>query len=122
MVGARRPRGRHGPDVVLSLTDEERARFAYHPATPATGPLHDAVRTAALAYATALAAVVPAGRHRALALTSVQESMMWANAGIACDTPRPEGPVATEPGCSHPECTLTHPHAGPAVLRAREDG
>ncbi len=41
---------------------------------------------------------------------------------IACDTPRPEAPVATEPGCAHPECTLTHPHAGPAVLRAREDG
>lgn len=123
MVGARRPRGRHGPDVVVSpeqcpaasthgnpfrycgscswveppaagtarLTDEERARFAYHPATPATGPLHDAVRTAALAYATALAAVVPAGRHRAMALTSVQESMWAANAGIACDTPRKDG-------------------------------
>ena len=69
------------------LTDEERARFTYHPATPMTGPRHDAVRAAAAAYAAALAAVVPAGRHRSLALTAAQESMMWANAGIACDSP-----------------------------------
>jgi len=68
------------------LTDEERGRFTYHPATPTTGPRHDAVRTAAAAYAAALAAVVPVGRHRACALTAVQESMMWANAGVACDT------------------------------------
>jgi hypothetical protein len=25
-------------------------------------------------------------------------------------------PVNTEPGCQHPECTLEHPHAGPAVV------
>jgi predicted O-methyltransferase YrrM len=30
----------------------------------------------------------------------------------------PEGPVETEPGCQHPDCTLDHPHAGPAVLRS----
>lgn len=30
------------------------------------------------------------------------------------------GPVGTEPGCSHPECILGHPHAGPAEL-ARVD-
>lgn len=28
-----------------------------------------------------------------------------------------EAPVITEPGCTHPECTLDHPHAGPAVLK-----
>jgi predicted O-methyltransferase YrrM len=33
-------------------------------------------------------------------------------------TPSPESPVETEPGCLHPECTLDHPHAGPAVLAA----
>jgi hypothetical protein len=27
-------------------------------------------------------------------------------------------PVGTEPGCSHPECKLDHPHAGPAILRS----
>lgn len=76
------------PAGTQPLTDEERSRLAYHPATPATGPRHDAVRAAAAVYAAALAAVVPAGRHRALALTAVQESMMWANAAVACDTPK----------------------------------
>lgn len=28
----------------------------------------------------------------------------------------PVGPVATEPGCAHPDCVLEHPHDGPAVL------
>jgi hypothetical protein len=32
----------------------------------------------------------------------------------------PAGPVATEPGCSHPQCRRQHPHAGPAIL-ARDD-
>jgi uncharacterized protein (DUF697 family) len=49
------------------------------------------VRAAAAAYAAALAAVVPVGRHRALALTAVQESMWAANAGIAGDTTREDG-------------------------------
>ena len=45
MERARRARGRRGAGV--GLTDEERRRFAFHPATPVTGPLHDAVRAAA---------------------------------------------------------------------------
>lgn len=28
----------------------------------------------------------------------------------------PEAPVATEPGCTHPDCVLLHPHDGPAIL------
>lgn len=32
----------------------------------------------------------------------------------------PAGPVATEPGCAHPQCRRRHPHAGPAIL-ARDD-
>ncbi|MEV0805732.1 hypothetical protein [Micromonospora sp. NPDC050200] len=38
-----------------------------------------------------------------------------ADAAPAGDTV-PEGPVSTEPGCTHPNCVLEHPHAGPAVL------
>lgn len=68
------------------LTAEEVERFRFHPATPTTGPRHDVVRAAAAAFAASLAEVVPAGRHRALALTAAQEAMMWANAAIACDT------------------------------------
>ena len=73
------------------LTDEERRRFRFHPATEVTGPLHDSIRGHALGLAEAIAERVPFGRHRNLALTAVQEAMMWANAGIACDTPREDG-------------------------------
>lgn len=39
------------------------------------------------------------------------------------EPPGPEmmrDPVTTEPGCQHVDCTLDHPHAGPAVLAPRE--
>ena len=71
------------------LTPEEANRFVFHPATPDTGTLHDEVRRVARQFATSLDALVPPGRHRALALTAAQEAMMWANAGIACDSTAP---------------------------------
>jgi hypothetical protein len=74
------------PQPVLPLTLEEINRFAYHPANEITGPLHESIRGHALGLAQAIAERVPAGRHRACALTAVQEAMMWANAGIACDS------------------------------------
>lgn len=62
-------------------------RFAFHPATPTTGPLHDETRSNHRALAKFILASVPAGRHQSLALTALQESMMWSNAAIACDHP-----------------------------------
>ena len=70
------------------LNDEERNRFRFHPATEQTGPVHDRVRAVIGETAVNIALLVPAGRHRALALTALQEAMMWANAGVACDTDR----------------------------------
>jgi hypothetical protein len=63
-------------------------RFAFHPATPVTGPRHDALRHACGDLAVIITELVPDGRHQSLALTALQEAMMWGNAGIACDTPR----------------------------------
>lgn len=31
-------------------------------------------------------------------------------------------PAMTEPGCSHPDCVLDHPHAGPALLTEADQG
>lgn len=73
------------------LTDEERERFRFHPATPETATRHEAVRSQMELTAAALAATVPPGRHRALMLTALQEATMWANAAIACDTTRSDG-------------------------------
>ncbi len=61
-------------------------RFAFHPATPKTGPQHDVVRENHRALAAFVYDNVPLGRHQSLALTALQESMMWCNAAIACDT------------------------------------
>lgn len=62
--------------------------FAFHPATEVTGPLHDRIRSRHKAMAETILSTTPAGRHQSLALTALQESMMWCNAAIACDTPK----------------------------------
>jgi hypothetical protein len=61
-------------------------RFSFHPATEVTGPIHDQVRDEHLGVAEWILDNVPAGRHQSLALTALQESMMWCNAAVACDT------------------------------------
>lgn len=69
-----------------ALPDDVRNRFVFHPATEATGPVHDRVRREHLKLASLIAELVPPGRHQSLAFTALQESMMWSNAGVACDT------------------------------------
>ena len=71
-----------------TLSDEVANRFSFHPATPATGAKHDECRDMHLAMARWINDSVPPGRHQSLALTALQESMMWSNAAIACDTPK----------------------------------
>ena len=67
-------------------------RFRFHPATPATGPKHEEIRERHRELALWVLANVPNGRERALALTALQEAMMWANAGVAIHTlPEPLG-------------------------------
>lgn len=65
-------------------------RFDFHPATTAEKRgEHTSIREACKTLAHALDARVPNGREKALALTKLEETMMWANAGIAraADTP-----------------------------------
>lgn len=78
-------------------------RFSFHSATPVTGPQHDYIRHVHGDLAAHILDLVPAGRHQALALTALQESMMWCNAAIACDSPAydddpNEAPTPPEPG------------------------
>ncbi len=68
------------------LTSEELNRFVFHPATPVTGPRHDLVRETIRNAAEELVSLVPAGRHRSMMLSYLQEAMWAANAGVACDT------------------------------------
>jgi len=70
-----------------SLLNEIDERFAYHPATPVTGPKHDDVRRLCRQLALELVDLTPASREQSLALTALQEAMMWSNAAIAIHTP-----------------------------------
>jgi len=68
-------------------------RFEFHPSTAATGPKHDEVRFKHLGIALWVLANVPPSRERSLALTALQEAMMWANAAVAIHTePEPLQP------------------------------
>ncbi len=58
-------------------------RFAYHAPTGGKAAKHGALRADCLELAKKICAVVPPGREQALALTKLEEVMMWANAGIA---------------------------------------
>jgi hypothetical protein len=58
-------------------------RFTFHPATIKTGPVHDLVRSKHRDLAEWVYEMVPDSRERSLALTALQEAMMWANAAVA---------------------------------------
>ena len=66
--------------------------LSYHPATADTAQLHDLVRSSVLDLALAFNSALVECREKSLALTALQEAMMWANAAVAIHG----APVATE--------------------------
>jgi hypothetical protein len=66
-----------------------RHRFQFHPADAQnTQDDHESVRSACLRTAVVINTCVPEGREKSLAITKLEEAMMWSNAGIA----RGDGP------------------------------
>lgn len=66
------------------MSKEIAQRFAYHPATTQDKQDHHAeVRELHLKLAHWIEGAVPDSRERSLALTALQESMMWCNAAVA---------------------------------------
>jgi hypothetical protein len=63
--------------------EDIRRRFAFHPADATTGPQHDQVRDACYDLAEELNDLLPDGREKSLAITNLEQTMMWANAAIA---------------------------------------
>ena len=53
----------------------------------ATAPVHALLREAYIGLGRVMMNNVPEGRERSLALTALQESLMWANAGVAMLAP-----------------------------------
>jgi len=58
-------------------------RFAFHPADKKKGERHGEVREECRQLAHNLNAALPDGREKSLAITHLEEVMMWSNAAIA---------------------------------------
>lgn len=58
-------------------------RFCYHPPHGDQPARYTAIREAALAFARFLVDNTPEGREQSLAITHLEETVMWANAAIA---------------------------------------
>lgn len=81
--------------MTMLSRDEIEGRLGFHPGTSETAPLYDANRKAAIDLAAHFNETCPPGRELALALTAVQEALMWANASVACNL-APLGPERTD--------------------------
>lgn len=67
-------------EVMTDLTN----RFRHHPPkSDAVAHSHGKIRETCLDLAVTIKILVPNGREQALALTNLEQVMMWSNAGIA---------------------------------------
>lgn len=69
------------------LDDNElRNRFTYHPPTLGTLERYEESRNLGAGFASWINSNVPDSREKSIALTKIDEVVMWANAGIARHT------------------------------------
>lgn len=72
------------PEIVRQEADHALVeRFTYHPPQPGQPDLYERVRAAGLELARLLNAYVPGSPELRHALDSIDQAVMWANAGIA---------------------------------------
>lgn len=57
--------------------------FTHHPPKPDQVTRYEQIRAAAKEFAVLVSAACPDSREKSLAITSIQQSVMWANAAIA---------------------------------------
>ena len=69
------------------ITADHEHALSYHPLTEGRGEIHDRLRAAAKAYTAVVDEICPPSREASLAFTSIQESLMWANAAVAIHDP-----------------------------------
>jgi hypothetical protein len=63
--------------------DELEVRFTYHPPAPDQPAKYRTIRGMGLDLAETIEGLCPESRERALAITKLEEAVMWANAAIA---------------------------------------
>lgn len=66
-----------------SVFEENEGRFGFHKGTEVTIPLHQEVRALYLELANRLSTILPEGRAKAMAMTELEASAMWANKAVA---------------------------------------
>lgn len=71
------------------VLDEVMRRFTYHPPHGNQTERYGRIRAAARTFAKLLLGCCPDSRERSLALTKLEEAVMWANASIARNEPPP---------------------------------
>lgn len=64
------------------MTDLEK-RFTYHPPKDGQPQMYTQIRGEALSLANTIDALCPDSREKSLAITKLEEAVMWANASIA---------------------------------------
>jgi hypothetical protein len=64
-------------------TKDLNRRFTYHAPKAGQVPRYEAIRAGALDFALRLNDMCPDSREKSLALTSLEQAVMWANAAIA---------------------------------------
>lgn len=66
------------------ITDEElMKRFSYHPPNEFQTDRYTTIRDRARAFGQAIIRLTPESREQSLAITKLEEAVMWANASIA---------------------------------------
>lgn len=63
--------------------DDLKKRFTYHAPKEGQPQQYEAIRAKALEFAELLNELCPESREKSLAVTHLEESVMWANAAIA---------------------------------------
>lgn len=90
------------------ITAEDLAnRFTYHAPTPEAIPKFGTLRAAAHDLASLVNELAPDGREKSLAITAIEEAVMWANAAIARDLPA--APDLIERDCPSDQPHRAHP-------------
>lgn len=70
-------------EIAPRAREQIEAAFVYHPPKGDQPKRYDTIRTRARDLALLITELVPPGREQSLALTHLEETAMWANAGIA---------------------------------------
>ena len=65
------------------LMEQNANNFRYHAPKPGQAEIYQELRTEAHKLADRFTAYCPASRERSLAITKLEEAVMWANAAIA---------------------------------------